>query len=231
MPRVIKHPDIRKGEVLAAARALFFEQGYDATSIDQVIARAGVSKGGFYHHFASKDDLLEALAELVATQSLAAISDVLDDETLNAFERLDQFLMRGRKLKIEQAPQMLAMFEAVFRAENLLLYHRLHRAVSRVMQVPMTRIIAQGQAEGSFAVADAEATAEIVLGLASTSYDSVARLMRAREEPELSAAIDAFERRMMAQSVAIDRLLGLPDGRVRFIEPGFTRALMAARPA
>ncbi len=231
MPRVIKHPDIRKGEVLAAARALFFEQGYDATSIDQVIARAGVSKGGFYHHFASKDDLLEALAELVATQSLAAISDVLDDETLNAFERLDQFLMRGRKLKIEQAPQMLAMFEAVFRAENLLLYHRLHRAVSRVMQVPMTRIIAQGQAEGSFAVADAEATAEIVLGLASTSYDSVARLMRAREEPELSAAIDAFERRMMAQSVAIDRLLGLPDGSVRFIEPGFTRALMAARPA
>lgn len=231
MPRVIKHPDIRKGEVLAAARALFFEQGYDATSIDQVIARAGVSKGGFYHHFASKDDLLEALAELVATQSLAAISDVLDDETLNAFERLDQFLMRGRKLKIEQAPQMLAMFEAVFRAENLLLYHRLHRAVSRVMQVPMTQIIAQGQAEGSFAVADAEATAEIVLGLASTSYDSVARLMRAREEPELSAAIDAFERRMMAQSVAIDRLLGLPDGSVRFVEPGFTRALMAARPA
>lgn len=231
MPRVIKHPDIRKGEVLAAARVLFFEQGYDATSIDQVIARAGVSKGGFYHHFASKDDLLEALAELVATQSLAAISDVFEDDSLNAFERLDQFLMRGRKLKIKQAPEMLGMFEAVFRAENLLLYHRLHRAVSRVMRVPMTRIIAQGQAEGTFAVADAEATAEIVLGLASTSYDSVARLMRAREEPELSAAIDAFERRMMAQSVAIDRLLGLPDGSVRFIEPGFTRALMAARPA
>lgn len=47
--------------ILAAAVDLFAEHGYDATSVSQVINRAGVAKGGFYHHFASKDDLLYAV--------------------------------------------------------------------------------------------------------------------------------------------------------------------------
>lgn len=47
--------------ILAAAVDLFAEHGYDATSVSQVINRAGVAKGGFYHHFRSKDDLLYAV--------------------------------------------------------------------------------------------------------------------------------------------------------------------------
>lgn len=47
--------------ILAAAVDLFADHGYDATSVSQVITRAGVTKGGFYHHFASKDQLLYAV--------------------------------------------------------------------------------------------------------------------------------------------------------------------------
>jgi AcrR family transcriptional regulator len=55
--------------ILAAAVDLFADHGYDATSVSQVISRAGVAKGGFYHHFASKDELLDAVyGELINRQ-------------------------------------------------------------------------------------------------------------------------------------------------------------------
>ncbi|MGY4397141.1 AcrR family transcriptional regulator [Sphingomonas sp. UYAg733] len=50
---------------MAAARALFSEHGYEAVSVDLLVQRAGVAKGAFYHHFASKRDLLERLIDTV----------------------------------------------------------------------------------------------------------------------------------------------------------------------
>jgi AcrR family transcriptional regulator len=63
--------------IVAAAVALFAEQGFDATSVNQVVARAGVAKGALYHHFDSKDDLLyEVYRELVDRQ-LAGLQAIL----------------------------------------------------------------------------------------------------------------------------------------------------------
>ena len=69
-------PDLRT-RVLTAAVDLFARQGYERTSVSQVVAAAGVAKGGFYHHFASKEDLLyEVYGDLIDRQ-LAAMDDIL----------------------------------------------------------------------------------------------------------------------------------------------------------
>ena len=67
------HPDAAEAgvrqRILAAAVELFAEHGYDGTSVAQVIGRAGVAKGGFYHHFASKEALLyEVYGDLIRRQ-------------------------------------------------------------------------------------------------------------------------------------------------------------------
>jgi AcrR family transcriptional regulator len=63
--------------VLDAAVELFAQHGYDGTSVSQVITRAGVAKGGFYHHFASKEALLfEVYGDLIARQ-LAGMDDII----------------------------------------------------------------------------------------------------------------------------------------------------------
>jgi AcrR family transcriptional regulator len=65
---VTSAPDARE-RVLDAAVELFAQQGYDGTSVTQVITRAGVAKGGFYHHFASKEALLyEVYGDLIGRQ-------------------------------------------------------------------------------------------------------------------------------------------------------------------
>ena len=49
--------------ILAAARKLFSQHGYDATGVAELCAEAGVSKGAFYHHFATKQALFLALLD------------------------------------------------------------------------------------------------------------------------------------------------------------------------
>ena len=55
----------RTGEIIQAAVDEFLENGYDGTSMESIARRAGVSKGGLYHHFSSKDEIL-----LLANQKL-----------------------------------------------------------------------------------------------------------------------------------------------------------------
>jgi len=65
-----------RGQLIAIARRMFADRGYEDTSIEAVLKEARVSRGSLYHHFASKEALFEAVAEDVETsvgeQTLAA---------------------------------------------------------------------------------------------------------------------------------------------------------------
>lgn len=68
--------------IVQAARELVVEHGYDAVSTGQVLERARVSRGGLYHHFSGKDELMAAVLEAVErdfTERLAAaVADASD---------------------------------------------------------------------------------------------------------------------------------------------------------
>ena len=51
-----------KGRIVAAAWKLFYEQGYDNTTVEDIVFASGTSKGSFYHYFSGKDDLLGSLS-------------------------------------------------------------------------------------------------------------------------------------------------------------------------
>ena len=65
-----------RSQLIAVARRMFADRGYEDTAIEAVLREAGVSRGSLYHHFASKEALFEAVAEdvetTVGTQTMAA---------------------------------------------------------------------------------------------------------------------------------------------------------------
>jgi len=63
--------------ILVAATNLFYEQGYQATTIDHVLERSGVSRPTLYTHFATKEDLGLAYLKLRRQQDLNAIKDAI----------------------------------------------------------------------------------------------------------------------------------------------------------
>lgn len=66
--------------ILATAADLFFHQGYRATGINEVIARSGVAKATFYHHFPTKDDLCLAYLQDRNTSEYEAITAFIQDK-------------------------------------------------------------------------------------------------------------------------------------------------------
>ncbi|HEX3927628.1 MAG TPA: TetR/AcrR family transcriptional regulator [Gemmatimonadales bacterium] len=62
-PRFSRRPAARPDELIAAALTVFSERGFRQTTLEEVAARAGVSKGTVYLYFESKDDLFRAVVE------------------------------------------------------------------------------------------------------------------------------------------------------------------------
>jgi AcrR family transcriptional regulator len=64
MPKVSQqHRDARREQIMAAARRCFLRDGFHATSMQDLFAEAGLSSGAVYSYFASKDDVIVAIAE------------------------------------------------------------------------------------------------------------------------------------------------------------------------
>ena len=53
-----------KGKIVSAAWKLFYEQGYDNTTVEEIVEESGTSRGSFYHYFDWKDALLSSLSYL-----------------------------------------------------------------------------------------------------------------------------------------------------------------------
>ena len=85
MPQ-IKKKDSTRHKIIAAAWELFYEKGYNATTVDDIIELSGTSKGSFYYNFNAKDELLDTLASV-----LDDYYETLDgnmDPSMNSFEKL-----------------------------------------------------------------------------------------------------------------------------------------------
>src|SRR5438552_44335 len=89
-----------KAKILETARELFYRNGYLATSVDDIIEAARVSKSNFYYHFKSKEDLGIAVLELRREEFRGGLDRTLRDMRATPMARLEEFLdllARGRE--------------------------------------------------------------------------------------------------------------------------------------
>ncbi|HMN21619.1 MAG TPA: TetR/AcrR family transcriptional regulator [Ottowia sp.] len=92
--RRTRRKEARPGELLAAALALFVEKGYAATRVEEVAARAGVSKGTLFLYFQSKEALFQAVVHENAGRHLAEALRELADFQGSSADLLRSFLRR-----------------------------------------------------------------------------------------------------------------------------------------
>ena len=81
MPRVpAAYHERRRRQILDAARARFAERGFHGTSMDEIIATAGLSAGSVYRQFAGKDELVLAVIDDVLAEMAAQVAAVAAQE-------------------------------------------------------------------------------------------------------------------------------------------------------
>ena len=89
--RVVKKPEERKAEMVAAAAKLFAEQGFVRTSVAEIVSAVDVAKGLFYYYFTTKDDMVKAVVEGYCSY-LGAIADSIADGEGTSAQKLDSLL-------------------------------------------------------------------------------------------------------------------------------------------
>src|SRR6201981_1271716 len=67
-----------RAKLLAAAQFIFARDGFEASRLEEIAARAGFTRGAFYAHFDSKEDLLFALMERVVSERVRAVRTILE---------------------------------------------------------------------------------------------------------------------------------------------------------
>jgi AcrR family transcriptional regulator len=75
-----------RDRIIEVSWRLFYDKGYDNTTVDEIIQECGISKGGFYHHFPAKDDLLSSLPDMFDAQYERALKEM--PEGMGSYEEL-----------------------------------------------------------------------------------------------------------------------------------------------
>jgi AcrR family transcriptional regulator len=88
-PRWTRRKEARPEEITAAALELFIERGYAATRLEDIAARAGVSKGTLYLYFANKEEIFKAVVREGIGSPIKEFAGAIESFTGSSFDLLD----------------------------------------------------------------------------------------------------------------------------------------------
>lgn len=90
--KTVKRGKPTREQLLQAAMELMLEKGYTATTLDEICKKAGVTKGGFFHYFVSKEDLGKAALEHFWQSRMQMMQNMTFNKVRDPLKRLHGFL-------------------------------------------------------------------------------------------------------------------------------------------
>jgi AcrR family transcriptional regulator len=208
-PRVVKEADERRAELLDTAQRLFAQGGYDNVPVQAITAEVGVAKGTFYHYFASKDELLDALIERQAQALIVEAQRCLADCRGDAAAKLRAVIATFEVWKMENWDVVEAMMRALYLDANIALRQRYldydFEAVRRILAT----VIAEGAAAGTFETFDPDGAAEAVMWLWRGMNRPIAMALLASQGAEGAEFAIA---KLQISEAAIEHILGARPG-------------------
>ena len=133
-----------RSRIVSAAWKLFYEQGYDDTTVEEIVEESGTSKGSFYHYFSGKDALLSSLSDLFDDKYQELIPTL--DEDMDSFDKLmylnqELFLMIDNSVSLDLVARMYSSQLVTAGEKHLLDHNRLYYKLLR-------QIVSEGQKKG-----------------------------------------------------------------------------------
>lgn len=169
--------DLRKDSILKTAEKLFFEKGYEETSIQDILNALSISKGGFYHYFESKIALLEEICRQRCGMEIERIRAELFSGKLNSVQKLN-LLLGALHLFNRESPQFTALVLKVSYIDGDVHFREQTRSYMLDKLRPMVdEVIRDGMADGSFFTRNPGQLGRIVLMLGYDVNDDVCRIL------------------------------------------------------
>lgn len=187
--------DERRTQILDAALALFVTNGYQATTVEEILAAVGIAKGTLYHHFPSKEAILEAIVLRTCERTAERARAIADGDG----SPLERFLGIIASARVDDAEMgLVEQFHAPGNAEFHLM--SIVEMIRRLTPV-LAEVVEEGQGT-CFDVARPREAVEVLLAAAGLLLDGgIFEDGPERKQARAAAVLEAGE-----------RLLGVPAG-------------------
>ena len=96
-----KHPEQTVQLILDTSSRLFFQKGYEHTTLQDIINATKLSKGAIYHHFASKEAILIAVVDRIGDFNITFLAEIRDKKGLTGAEKLRQLFRTSIHLSFQ----------------------------------------------------------------------------------------------------------------------------------
>ncbi|HIU11858.1 MAG TPA: TetR/AcrR family transcriptional regulator [Candidatus Onthocola stercorigallinarum] len=140
--------EIRKKELIKTAYDLFITKGYENTSVDEIIAKAGIAKGTYYYHFESKEQMLEEVIDMMIYNGIERAKQVVNSD-LKMEEKLVYTILALRVSPEEQSVQ-----NAIHTKENIILHEKINNKIIDEATPLISSIVREGIKDGIFIMDD-----------------------------------------------------------------------------
>lgn len=158
-----KHDD-KRNQILEAGIRLFRKNGLNNTSLNDIVRESGVSKGGLYHYFSSKEEVVIGVCEYFFQQHLDITMGAPMD--MPALDKLALVIRFQELMASEMAPNLTLFVEFYVASRHSVELHNLFQSQYCFYQQLIASFIVEGQAEGTIkADVIPEAFASACIGL------------------------------------------------------------------
>jgi AcrR family transcriptional regulator len=216
MVRILKEPAVRRNEILDAAQHLLYRKGYEQMTIQDILGDTQISRGAFYHYFASKQDLLEGLIKRTGEEGIGLIRPILTDPKLNALQKLQIYFDSAMRWKTIQKAALIPILQVWYSDNNVLLRQKEQAAGKKIMVPLLKDVLRQGISEGLLSMPLPEQMAEVLVSLILDLSDALGELILAG----LAGSTDLVyvEATISAYTYCIERLLGIAPSSLKLID-------------
>ena len=185
--RVVKKPEERRAEMVAAASRLFAQQGFVRTSVAEIVSAVDVAKGLFYYYFTTKDDMVKAVVEGYCSYLGTVAAGIAEGEGC-AKEKILQLIGHESLRSCFTAP----LVADLCLPQHAALYMDMCDRMYAHLRAPLEQIVAQGLEERGEDPAQAGRIVSVGLyGLLMTARRGDLSVMSAGEMAQRLMAADS----------------------------------------
>ena len=185
----MKKGERRKQELLKIAYRMFIEKGYENTSIDEIIAEAGIAKGTYYYYFESKEATLEAVIDMMIEEEVGKAKEVLA-ASLPVPMKLVSVICSFRPAQDEQV-----IAKVLDANENIVMHEKANRRLVEEAVPLLTEIVREGISQGIFDCTNTEERVKMLLILSQHMFDD-----GVFTERDVEVYVDMVEKTLGAKS-------------------------------
>lgn len=162
-----KDAEERKSEILDVADELFSKKGFDGTSTNDILEKVGIARGTLYHHFKSKEEIMDALMERYSGRLLGAAQEVAANKTIPIVDRIIRVVM-SMNLSSGSSEEIM---EHIHRPQNALMHQKIQKIIINGLTPILTEIIFEGIEQGMFNTPYPYECMEMVVTYANNVFD------------------------------------------------------------